>query len=108
MLTHRLRWGLSQEELARLIGRRSHSTISRYEQRGKTPPLSILLAYEIIFGVGLKEMLPDLYGEIEDQVIARGNILWGELDGRSDHSAGRKRELLLAMISRARPETDDA
>ena len=108
MQTHRLRWALSQHELARLIGKNSHSTISRYEQQGKVPPLRTLLAYEVVFGQGLREMLPALYHEIEDAVLGRGAELWKELEGRDDHGAQRKRDLLLAMVARATGEPSGA
>lgn len=108
MQIHRLRHALSQEELARLLGKASHSAISRYEQQGITPPLRTLIAYEVVFGLGFKAMVPDLYREIEEEVIGRGNALWTDLDGRTDHSAGQKRALLLDMVARATAEPIDA
>lgn len=108
MQIHRLRNALSQEELARLLGKASHSAISRYEQHNVIPPLPTLLAYEVVFGLGLKAMIPDLYREIEEQVVARGNELWRELEGRTDHGAAQKRALLLDMIHRASAEPADA
>ena len=108
MQIHRLRHALSQEELARLLGKASHSVISRYEQKGIIPPLRTLLGYEVVFGLGLKTMIPDLYREIEEEVIGRGNALWAELEGRTDHSAGQKRALLLDMIARATAHPLDA
>jgi transcriptional regulator with XRE-family HTH domain len=95
---------LSQEELARLLGKASHSAISRYEQQGVIPPLRTLIGYEVVFGLGLKSMIPALYREIEEDVISRGSTLWNELEGRIDHGAVQKRELLLDMIRRASAE----
>lgn len=108
MLTHRLRHALSQEELARLLGKASHSAISRYEQRGVVPPLRTLLGYEVVFGLGLKAMIPDLYREIEEEIVARGNALWTDLEGRSDHGAAQKRALLLDMVARASASSEVA
>lgn len=108
MHIHRERWALTQEELARLIGKRSHSIISRYEHGKGLPPLRALLAYEVVFGFGLRQLVPELYGEVEEEVIARASELWSELEGRADHPANRKRALLKAMIDRATPHAAGA
>lgn len=83
------------------MGRRSHTAISRYELNGTPPPLDVLIAYEVIFGVSLHELLPIRYRDVEDAVIGRAATLWEEIEGRTDHGAARKRELLLEMIARA-------
>ena len=106
MKIHRQRWALSQKELSRLIGKNAHSTISRYEYRGHLPPLRTLIAYEIIFGVGLRDIVPDLYLAVEDEVGAAGAALSVELEGRSDPGAARKRQLLTEIAARVR--TNDA
>lgn len=101
MQNERLRWALSQQELASLIGKRSHSAISRYELDGTPPPLDVLLAYQVVFNLGLRELFPARYRDVEDAVIGRAAVLWEELEGRTDHGASRKRDLMLEMIARA-------
>lgn len=108
MENHRLRWALSQQELAALMGKRSHSAIHRYEQDGTPPPLDVIIGYEVIFGASLRELVPNRFREVEEAIIGRAATLWSELEGRSDHGAARKRELLLDVISRAEPSHQEA
>ena len=98
---------LSQEELAHLVGKSSRSAIARYEA-GDIPPLEVAIAYEIIFGVAPRDLLPQLYAESEDQVVARASGLWDTLEGKVDHTANRKRALLSNIIDRAEAKAPDA
>src|SRR5437879_2490611 len=49
LLTHRKRSGLSQDEVAFLLGRRSGTKVSRHESFARMPGPRTLLAYEAIF-----------------------------------------------------------
>jgi transcriptional regulator with XRE-family HTH domain len=54
--THRKQSGLSQEEVAFLLGSEDGSQISRYEKRHRLPPLETALACEAIFGIPVSEL----------------------------------------------------
>lgn len=108
MDTLRLRFNLSQEELARLVGKCSHSAISRYESTETLPPLDVLIAYEVTFGACLRDLFPDRYATAEDAIVARASAFWDELDGKTDHGSNRKRALLLDIIKRAEAKAPDA
>jgi transcriptional regulator with XRE-family HTH domain len=108
MDTLRLRFCLSQKELARLVGKGSHSAISRYEAGESMPPLDVLIAYEVTFGACLRDLFPDRYATAEDTIVATASAFWDELDGKSDHESNRKRALLLDVIKRAEAKAPDA
>jgi transcriptional regulator with XRE-family HTH domain len=63
--TLRRRSGLSQKELALILGFRSEATISRHERSDSVPDLLTALGYEVIFRVPLSELFPGLYQTVE-------------------------------------------
>lgn len=58
--THRRTWGLSQRELADLLGMESRAHISRIERGKRSPTLETALACSTLFGVSLGELFPQL------------------------------------------------
>jgi transcriptional regulator with XRE-family HTH domain len=80
---HRKRSGLSQKELATLLGYRNAAVICRLE-RGQCPPrLWQYLALEIIFGKALAEMFPPLFVNVEDDVVRRAYGLHQTLNAKA-------------------------
>lgn len=73
--THRRRLGLTQRELAALLGFSHEWNVCRYEQHTRTPDLEIACACQIIFGVPVEELFPGIYASVEDQVIRRAEEL---------------------------------
>jgi len=66
--SHRRRAGLTQREVAFLIGCRDGAQISRYEKRRRLPPLETALAWEIIFGIPVSELFAGMHEAIGDDV----------------------------------------
>jgi transcriptional regulator with XRE-family HTH domain len=97
---HRSRWGLSADELARLLGRDA-SSVSRLERRGQIPSGKIALGLEVIFGVSPRELFPGIYEQVEDIVMARAARLHDQLQGKIDRRSVQKRQLLEEMMKRA-------
>src|SRR5437870_7324286 len=68
--TYRKRSGLTQREVAFLVGCRNGAQVSRYEKRRRLPPLRTALACEAAFGVpvsvlfaGLRQVAGKAVGE---------------------------------------------
>jgi len=59
--TLRKRSGLSQKELAHILGFRSKVAISRHERSDSVPDLLTALGYEVIFRVPISELFPGMY-----------------------------------------------
>jgi transcriptional regulator with XRE-family HTH domain len=55
----RRRLGLSQPKLAKVLGIREYTDISKYEHDKNEPPLVVLLAYSRVAGVRLEEIVDD-------------------------------------------------
>ena len=107
LVHHRKRWALSQRELARLLGHRSRSTVSRLETRGGSPSLRLVIGCQILFGVRFAELFPSLYEDHRDQIMRRAARLDARLRNQKGTSADRKRELLADLVRRM-PNAPDA
>ena len=68
--THRSRSGLSQRELARLIGYRDVK-VSRHERGVTIPPLAVAFAYEAVFRVPVHELFPGIQEAAVKNIEAR-------------------------------------
>lgn len=67
---HRKKSGLTQRELARLVGNSNEATVSRHE-RGSIPSLRIALAYATVFQVRAADLFPALHQAIGRNVEAQ-------------------------------------
>jgi transcriptional regulator with XRE-family HTH domain len=63
---HRKNSGLTQEEVAFLLGFDNANLVSRYEKRQRMPPVQTALAYEAIFGIPIAE----LFSGVQQRVIS--------------------------------------
>lgn len=92
--TYRRTWGLSQEELARILGFESRTHVSRLEHGKRAPGLETALACSSLFGVSLDELFPQFAEEIVETLRERIRRLHEECSHRTTHSQMRKQELL--------------
>lgn len=99
--THRRLWGLTQKDLADLIGSVSSAQISRLENSKRAPRIECALACQVIFGIPPSAMFPDAYASIEDRVMR--NIYRKDLacSHTTSLSGLRKRELFALALRRA-------
>ena len=71
--------GLSQRELARLLGGVTSSQISRHERSITPPTLIAAFGYQVVFRKPVSEMFPGLFHTIEAAVIEQLEALEREL-----------------------------
>ncbi|MEM7083059.1 MAG: helix-turn-helix transcriptional regulator [Pseudomonadota bacterium] len=67
----RKRSGLSQIELGAVLGCANESTISHLEHRRTEINARTLIAYHILFGIPIENIVPGLYTEIRLHIISR-------------------------------------
>jgi transcriptional regulator with XRE-family HTH domain len=99
--TARRSWGLTQREMARLIGTKSRTHISRLERGERSPSVESLIACLVLFGATASELFPYLYSHIEETVLRNAARLLEELDGDTSLRGRRKRALLERALRRA-------
>ena len=65
--------GLAQKSVAKLLGHRSTSVISEYENGKLLPSLSTALKLAAVYDRPITDLYPDLYRQIQEEVqIAKG------------------------------------
>jgi transcriptional regulator with XRE-family HTH domain len=69
--TYRKHAGLSQADVAWLLGTRSGTKVSRYEHWRRQAPLRTAFAYEVIFGAPARELFAGTYQEVERATVKR-------------------------------------
>ena len=93
--THRKRLGLSQDDVAFLLGAVSGAKASRYERFAREPGFRTALACEAVFQRPIRELFAGLYEQIEREVAERAKKLVLKTGNtKSGRHTARKRETL--------------
>jgi transcriptional regulator with XRE-family HTH domain len=97
--SHRRKSGLSQRELAHIVGFLSGIPVSRQERSVTIPTLLIALGYEAVFRVPVSELFPGLYRTVEASIEEQLESMENELQqsstkGRQAAFIARKLEWL--------------
>lgn len=107
MRTHRRRWGLTQKELAHLLGVKSGTQVSRYERLVRKPKLLVVFACQVVFGELPHRVFPHLFSKVEEGVMRRAYKLYQSLEGKPSKVTKRKLDLLDDMLRRATNGSND-
>jgi transcriptional regulator with XRE-family HTH domain len=99
--SYRLRWGLSQKELAYLLGWDRPDVISRIERKQRAPTLPVAMACYILFDASAAQLFPDISAGIEQLVMARVQEMYETIQGDPSRRTKKKIELLEDAIARA-------
>jgi transcriptional regulator with XRE-family HTH domain len=99
--SYRLRWGLSQGELATLLGWRGAEVVSRIEKKQRPPSLKLVIACFILFGTPAAELFPDISASIEIDVMARVQEMYETIQGDRSRKTKIKIKLFEAAIKRS-------
>ena len=97
---YRKRLGLSQNEVAFLLGWRNASQPSRYEHFSRVPALRTALALAVIFQVSVCELFSGEYQKVENAVRRQAQRLESRLTTETPGQlTARKLALLKSVIS---------
>lgn len=91
--TLRKRSGLTEAQVARLLGCRSWSTVSRHELGITTPALSDLAAYELIYNQPLRTLFAPAFG------LARADLAQWATALMAQEKTGMKRKAVLDTLA---------
>ncbi len=98
--TCRKRTGLTQEEVAFLLGSKSSAGISRHERLKQTPDLETLLAYELLFQTPVRNLFSRTHQEVELKLKQRIRLLIRKLaKGGGGRRIKRKIEILTGFLA---------
>ena len=98
--TRRREWGLTQVELAQVLGCRSREHVSRIENGKGMPSIELAIACEIVFEHRLYELFPRLYKKIEKQVEGKLRKLHAEAHPKNCARSIRKKAIINRAIMR--------
>jgi transcriptional regulator with XRE-family HTH domain len=104
--TLRKQWGLSQPDLASLLGV-TGSAQCRFENLSRRPSAELIIGAEVIFGHGPNEVFPAFYHDIERAIVDRARSQVARLESRTDPASRDKLRLLTEIIERASQTTLD-
>jgi transcriptional regulator with XRE-family HTH domain len=79
---YRIRTGLTQRDVAALLGLETGSTISRAEKGAGIPSVPVLLGYCVLFEAQPEDLVPGMIRDIEKTACARATLLAGKLKKR--------------------------
>lgn len=103
LLTYRKHAGLSQDEVAFLLGSESGTKVSRYERSVRQPTLETALAYEAILGVPSRTLFAGIFEKVDRAATQRAKTLVGKLrTSGNGQMTKRKLESLERVASRHR------
>lgn len=96
--------GLSQRELALILGSVTASQISRHERSIAPPSLLTAFGYQAVFRMSLSDIFPGLYHAVEDVIEERVNRFGSELNnstakGRAAAPIARQLEWLYERMN---------
>src|SRR4051812_31694109 len=103
----RRRWGLTQRELALLIGAKTHSDVSKFEALKRYPSLAGAIACSIIFDIPSLELFPELYAKVYAAVLDRADELYEDLQGNGSRVTRAKLDFLEEVRARPHPHVRD-
>lgn len=97
--THRKKSGLSQAEVALLLGTMHRARVSRHERLSRHPEVGAVFAYEIIFCVPARELFPGSYEKVERATAKRAIALAERLASREPSRALSRKLATLQAIA---------
>lgn len=96
---YRKRAGLTQDEVAILLGCQSGTKVSRLERLSRKPSLQVVFACQVLFGIPAHELFPGIYQEVEQLTVTRATKLLQNLkDLPLDPASKMRRELLRRLV----------
>lgn len=99
--TYRKRSGLTQSEVARLLGLESGQLVSRYERLDRNPSLETVLGCQVLFDVLPHELYPGLYQKVENLTRQRIHAFIGQFgEDFEERAIAYKRDVLIQVIER--------
>jgi transcriptional regulator with XRE-family HTH domain len=98
---NRKRLGLSQAEVAFLLGAETGETVCRHERFAREPSLETALAYEAIYQRPTRELFAGLYQSVEQEVAARAKAFISRTHfEKPDRQSGHRRQTLTDIAAR--------
>lgn len=100
LCANRNRLGMSQDDVAFLLGVQSRAKVSRNERFVHVPNLETAFAYEIILQRPARELFHGLYEQLEHDIAARAKILNARVSPSASPLVKRRRAAIAGLSTR--------
>lgn len=98
--TYRKKAGLSQDEMAFLLGCEDGAKVSRYERFARRPNIETAFAYEMVFRISAQKLFGGVFQKVHQKTIKRAQLLAQKLKRmQSDNLSTQKLAFLTAIYS---------
>lgn len=94
---YRKRVGLTQQEVAWLLGCEHDTKVSRYERFTREPSPRTIFAYEVIFQTPARVLFEGMYQKVEQRTQHRARLLLRRLVAAREPASPAKLQALRAM-----------
>lgn len=98
--THRLKCGLTQQDLAALVPQTGLNRVSNVERGMRPPNAREILAYRVLFGVLPESIFPGAVGEVEEALARNAYRFHERLKHERSDASLRKRAFLEEVLAR--------
>lgn len=92
--SYRKRVGLSQSEMAYLLGLNSATSVSRFERREQLPDLRRAFAYQVILSVSVESLFAGVFEEVKRETERRAMVMARRLLKKPKPTSPHERALL--------------
>jgi transcriptional regulator with XRE-family HTH domain len=89
-----------QKDITFLLGLKGKSHVSRIENGFRSPGLSLAISLEVLTGMPLDELFPQLYESVEEETLARVTQMMAVIEEHSAAAAEVKRKHLRSCQDR--------
>jgi DNA-binding XRE family transcriptional regulator len=101
---HRKRAGLSQAEMAFILGGRRGTKVSRYERFKRLPELPTAFAYQVTFGIPASELFAGVFEQVRRVTVRRVRVLYRRLDTAEPDKLTAQKLAALKKVLEPTPE----
>jgi len=92
--------GLSQHEVAELLGFLTHKNVWRYERAGNIPSVEIVLTLELIFDARAADLFPIAALAAESRLLVQADTLLDRLERQGGSERVNRKRAHVASIKR--------
>ena len=95
---HRRRLGLTQTDLAVILGQKSGSNVCKNERRRSEPNLRLAIAYSIILHVSVEQLFPGVYEKARSDLRSHIEASLQHLEKRPHTPSVRRRQQTISEL----------
>ena len=99
---YRKRYGLTQREVAFLMGCKRSDKVSDHERRLFQPNLRNAFAYQVLYGVPAHKLFPQVYEEVEESLQKRAILLSKQIEATKKSARLETKKKRLAEVASLR------